>query len=114
MAAITAADRNYIRRKVGDTGSPELFSDADLDTSWDDGGESRTGAVVECLQELLVNAAKFNDYTLGQTSEKKQQIFDNLRMMLDYWTAQKTGAAQYRVVGIAPVPERSKDSPYGH
>lgn len=114
MTAITSADRDYIRRKVGDTAATPLFSDSDLDTIWDDAGENRKQSIVECMEELLINAAKFNDYTIGQTSEKKQQIFQNLQMMVDYWRAQVEGAQQYKMVGLAPVPERSKDAPYDH
>lgn len=114
MAAITAADRDYIRRKIGDGAVTPLFSDDDLDTIWEDAGESRAQAVLECLQELMANAAKFNDYTIGQTSEKKQQIFENLRMMVDYWREQVQGGQQFRIVGLAPVPVRDRDMPYGH
>lgn len=114
MAAITAADREYIRRKIGDGAATPLFSDADLDTIWDDAGESRAQAVLECIEALLANAAKFNDYTIGQTSEKKQQIFDNLRMMAGYWRERAQGGQQFRIVGLAPVPVRDRDEPYGH
>lgn len=113
MTAITTADRSYIRRKIGDTAVTPLFSDSDLDTIWTDAGESRMKAVVECLQELMVNAAKFNDYTLGQTSEKKQQIFQNLQMMVAYWQEQVGSAAQYKMVGLNAIPTRDKDAPNG-
>lgn len=114
MAAITAADRDYIRRKVGDTADTPLFTDSDLATIWTDAGESRSRAVLECLQELMVNAAKFNDYTIGQTSEKKQQIFENLQMMVAYWQGQIDSNPQFKIVGLAAIPNRDKDAPYGY
>lgn len=112
MTAITAADRDYIRRKVGDTGVTPLFSDSDLAVIWTDAGEDRSRAILECLQELMVNAAKFNDYTIGQTSEKKQQVFQNLRMMVDYWQGEIDTSPQFKMVGLSAVPERDKDMPY--
>lgn len=114
MAAITADDRNYIRRKVGDTGATLLFSDSDLADIWTDAGEDRQQAILECLQELMINAAKFNDYTIGQTSEKKQQVFENLQRMVAYWEKEVRSGVQYKMVGLAAVPERSKDAPSGH
>ena len=114
MAAITAADRTYIRRHVGDTAVTPLWWDSDLDDIWTECGESRAAVIVDCLEELLANAAKFNDYTIGQTSEKKQQVFENLQRMVAYWEKEVRSGVQYKMVGLAAVPERSKDAPSGH
>lgn len=40
------------------------------------------GAVVECLDELLVDSARFYDYSQGQTTDKRSQIFDHLKELL--------------------------------
>lgn len=116
MAAITAADRTYIRRMVGDTADLPLWTDADLDAIWEDAeaGQNRNRVIVNCLRELLANAAKFNDYTIGQTSEKKQQVFQNLQMMVEHWEKVTQSSATYRMVGLAAVPERNKDTPNGY
>lgn len=114
MAAITAADRTYIRRHVGDTAVTPLWWDSDLDDIWTECGESRAAVIVDCLEELLANAAKFNDYTIGQTSEKKQQVFQNLQLMVDYWQGKVNAGVQYKMVGLSAVPVRDKDEPNGY
>nr|DAV53562.1 MAG TPA: hypothetical protein [Caudoviricetes sp.] len=40
------------------------------------------GATVECLNSLLVDSAKFYDYSQGQTSDKRSQIFEHLKELL--------------------------------
>lgn len=40
------------------------------------------GSVVECLNELLVDSARFYDYSQGQTTDKRSQIFDHLKTLL--------------------------------
>lgn len=40
------------------------------------------GAVIECLNGLLSDSARFYDYSQGQTSDKRSQIFDHLKDML--------------------------------
>lgn len=41
-----------------------------------------SGSVVECLNELLVDSARFYDYSQGQTTDKRSQIFDHLKTLL--------------------------------
>ena len=41
-----------------------------------------SGSVVECLNELLVDSARFFDYSQGQTTDKRSQIFDHLKTLL--------------------------------
>lgn len=40
------------------------------------------GAIVEALQELLVDSARLYDYTQGQTTDKRSQVFDHLKDLL--------------------------------
>lgn len=42
-----------------------------------------TGTVVECLSGLLADSAKFYDYSQGQTTDKRSQIFEHLKMLLE-------------------------------
>ena len=44
-------------------------------------------AVVYALDQLLMDAAKFNDYVAGSSSEKKSQVFDQLERMRKLWGA---------------------------
>lgn len=40
------------------------------------------GAIVEALQELLVDSARLYDYQQGQTVDKRSQVFDHLKDLL--------------------------------
>lgn len=41
-----------------------------------------SGTVVECLNELVVDSARFYDYSQGQTTDKRSQIFEHLQKLL--------------------------------
>lgn len=40
------------------------------------------GAVIESLNELLADSARFYDYSQGQTTDKRSQIFEHLKDLL--------------------------------
>ena len=46
------------------------------------------GAVMECLKELLADTARFYDYTEGQTTARKSQVFDHLKELLKTYNAE--------------------------
>ena len=83
--ALTADELLDLRGDIGDAGTVEVFSDAELQRFYTRAGDTYAGAVVYALRQLLMNAAKFSDYTVGQTSEKKSQVFSQLRTMLAGW-----------------------------
>jgi hypothetical protein len=68
---------NKLRRKLGDTN--QAFSDAELAVLLDEAGGDFATALREGLFELLTQAARLNDYTTGQSSEKKSQVFQQLK-----------------------------------
>lgn len=47
------------------------------------------GAVIACLEELTVDTARFYDFTQGETTEKRSQVFDNLMDLLESYRKQK-------------------------
>ena len=83
--ALTTDELLDLRGDIGDTGATPVFTDAELQRLYTRSGDTYAGTVVYALRQLLVNAAKFTDYTVGQTSEKKSQIFTQLRAMLTGW-----------------------------
>lgn len=48
-----------------------------------------TGAVIACLEELTMETARFYDFTQGETSEKRSQVFKNLVELLNSYKTQK-------------------------
>lgn len=82
--ALTSDELTDLRGDIGDTGASAVFSDAELQRLYTR-ATTYEGTVVYALRQLLVNAARFNDYTVGQTSEKKSQVFAQLKAMLAGW-----------------------------
>ena len=60
------------------------------------------------------DAAKFNNYTAGQTREEKSQVFDHIKDMVTFWKDEaRVATNQVRIVGMLEVPPRDKDTPSG-
>lgn len=115
MTVLTAAQKNILRRNVGDSGDTQAFSDDELQDAFDAAEESIDATTVILVEWLLANAAKFNDYTAGQTSEKKSQVFSNLERLAARYQAKVDLAArgvQIKIVGMRSVPPRERDEPY--
>lgn len=82
-----------------------VFTDAEFNRLFTRADGNYDQTVVLALRQLRMNAAKFNDYTAGQTSERKQQIFANLGDMLQYYEdTVVNGAQQVMIAGMRPVP----------
>lgn len=112
MATLDAAQLARLRRKLGDTTSPYAFADPDLQDIYDQAAGDWNQTIVDALDELLINAAKFADYTQNETDEKRSQIFKQLKEMRDLYRA-KTGATnQVIIAGMRKVPPTQKDVPY--
>jgi hypothetical protein len=80
---LTAAQITDFREDIADTNS--AFSDAQLQRLYNRADGDYQKAVVLALRQLWMNAAKFNDYTAGESVERKNQIFDNLERTLAKW-----------------------------
>jgi hypothetical protein len=65
------------------------YTDIELGNTLDQAG-SLLRAILECLYELQAGAARFYDYTQGQTRTQKSQVFKNLTTMIDQY--KKEGA----------------------
>lgn len=114
MATLTAEQQTRIRRKLDIAdGSQTPFTDAQFDDMYTEAGGDFDTALVLALRDLLMVASKFNDYTVGQTSEKKAQIFDHLTKMLSYYEDVVVGGKQQvSVVAVRVVPYRPHAKPY--
>jgi hypothetical protein len=117
MTTITAEELVTLRRKINDKGQ-QAFSDPELDEIWVEAGESMSKAIFLCLEEITIDAARFNDYTQNETTEKRSQVFDHLMSkLLPYWKAKaeeetNSTATVSRIVGTRVVPRRAVERPY--
>jgi hypothetical protein len=111
MATLTADQLTDIQADLGIGTDESVFTDAELNRLYTRAGDDYAVAVVMAIRQLTMNAAKLNDYTAGQTSESKSQVFKNLKEMLVYWEEQAQGNTQVRIVGMSYVPPTARDKP---
>lgn len=72
-----ATDVERLRRKLGDTGTPAAFTDAELTALLAEEG-TFAGALRAGLWELLAPGAKLHNYQLASGAESKGEVFDHL------------------------------------
>lgn len=108
-----------------DVGDPDAvtFNDADVARYWErcSGAQSdvqRHEAVMALMfRTLLSNAAKFRDYTAGETEEKMSQIFEQLKDLYEMYKPSLNAAqSQRRSVARAQwrnVPRQGRNYPAG-
>ncbi len=118
MTTITASELTTLRRKIGRQGAG--FTDPQLDAIWVEAGGSMNKALFICFEELMIDAARFNDYTQNETQEKRSQIFDHLANKLVPYFKAKVEAEEaaadptstaIRIVGTRVVPRRTVERP---
>ena len=109
MADLSADQLTDIRADIGDDGT--VFSDAELNRLYTRASSDYNTSVVLALRQLLVNASKLNDYRVAQSSENKSQVFAQIQKLLDYWESVAQRKQQIKIVGMAAVPPRLKDTP---
>lgn len=87
--SLTAIQLSDFRADIGDTGSSPAFTDDELQRLYTRADDDEALARVYAIRQLIAHAAKFSDYTVGQTSERKSQIFDHLvTRLLPLWEAE--------------------------
>ena len=111
MADLTATELADLRADIGDEGSTPAFSDAELQRLYDRVDNDYDSTVVLAIRQLMVNAAKFADYTAGESSVKKHQIFDNLKKTYELLTGEIASGDQVLIAGSRAVPYKSREEP---
>ena len=109
--ALTATQRADMQVDLGITDDQKVFTDAELDRLYERAGGDYDRAVYLARKQLLSNAARFIDYTAGQTRVEKAQVFEHLSRLVDRDAAQLAAKNQVRIVGMREVPPRDKDTP---
>lgn len=110
MATLTATQLSNMRRKLSDPDG-DVFTDDELNAIFTEADSDFDTALMIAFEELLYDAAKFADYTAGQTQEKKSQVFDHLSKVVERLEVKTQKANQARIVGVRVVPPRDKDVP---
>ena len=94
--ALTAAQLTDLQRDIGIGSDEAIFTDDELNRLFARTSSAYAMTVAYALRQLLVNAARFNDFTKGEDKESKSQIFDHLQKMYELWAAEAGG-------GLAPL-----------
>lgn len=112
MATLTATLRTDVQGDLGIGSDQGVFTDDELDRLYTRADSDYGTTIYLAFRQLLADAAKFNDYTAGHTSEKKSQLWDHLKEMVAFWREESRSASnQVRFVGATEIPPRRKSTP---
>lgn len=114
--ALTADELTLLRMEIGDVDGT-TFSDAELQAIYGAAGESWNGTLYRVYRVLTANAAKLHDYTAGESSEKRSQVFNNLLKLRDRYAlaeaGESTASNTVRFASVKRTPPRRKAKPRG-
>lgn len=109
---LTAAQLTDMQGDLGISSDQTVFTNAELDRLYTRASEDYNTAVYLGFRQLLADANKFFDYTVGQTSIKRSQVREHLKEMAGFWREEsRTAANQMQILGANPIPPRWKDYP---
>jgi hypothetical protein len=112
MAELTSTQRADMQADLGISSDEAVFTNDELDRLYTRADADYDEAVYLAIRQLLMQASKFHSYTAGQTKVEKQQVFDNLKAMLELWKHEaRTADNQVRFIGMNEIPPRHKDEP---
>lgn len=120
--ALTPEEIQDVRDDIGDTGATPAFTDAEIQRAYDRVAGAPDAATRDSatrgllLRQLLVSAAKLNDYSAGATSEKRSQVFAQLKAMFEMFSdaldaALLTKPAGTLKAGLRPAARRGRTYP---
>ncbi len=112
MTDLSADQLADLQADLGIGDSEGVFTDAALSRLYTRADGDYNLTVTLAIRQLLMNAVRFNDYTSGQSQEKKSQIFDHLKTLLAYWEQKADEVAQVKIVGLRSVPPRERTRPF--
>lgn len=85
MDATTLAD---FQADLGIGSDEAVFADLELERLYTRASSDYSVAMVYALRQLLMSAAKLNDYKALSSTENKSQVFDHLKSLLEIWSAE--------------------------
>lgn len=80
--ALTSDQLSDLQKDIGITTDQSVFTDAELNRLYTRASDDYDAAVVLAIRQLLMQSARFFNYTVGQTRYERKQVFDNLRSIL--------------------------------
>lgn len=99
--SLTTAQRTDMQADLGISNDQAVFTNAELDRLYERASSDYELAMCYALDQLLMDAAKLNDYTAGASSEKKSQVFDHLKDVRAAW-GQRAGVG-YGALGAGVI-----------
>lgn len=109
---MTDTDLATARRFLADTADMPMFTDDELNGNYDFASGSFFMGLYYSVVQLLGDAAKMDDITIGQTSERRSQIVANLEGQADRFFRMAQGTKQLGIVGMQPEPPRERAEPW--
>ena len=114
MATLTSDQLTDLQADLALSTNQAVFTDLALNRLYTRAAGDYETTLWLGLRQLYSAALGENDYTAGQTSEKRSQIAKNLKDALDAQWVIVSRANQVRIVGMREVPPIEKELPYGY
>lgn len=110
--ALTYEQLTDLQADLGLTDDQCVFLDDELERLYERAGNDYNTAVYLGWRQIMASTAKFFSYSSWQTSVRKDQVFDHVTKMVEFWQNEsKTQANQLRIVGMTEIPPKYKDMP---
>ena len=97
--ALTATQLTDFQADIGISSDGGVFTDAELNRLYARAGSDYNLAVLYAIRQILVDAARFDDYSRNETSESKSQVFEHLKELYSLWASEMGGGAVPLVTG---------------
>jgi len=85
MATLSSDQLGDMQGDLGISDDESVFTDDELNRLFTRADGDYDLGMVYALDQLLMDAAKLNDYMAGSSSEKKSQVFAQLEKMRKLW-----------------------------
>jgi hypothetical protein len=85
MSTLSSDQLADLQVDLGISSDGSVFTDAELNRLFTRAEADYDRTVVYALDQIMVDAAKLNDYTAGASEEKKSQVFTALEKMRGIW-----------------------------
>lgn len=109
--ALTTAQLTDMQGDLGINNDQSVFTDTELNRFYTRAAEDYNTSVWLAYRQLYGASAKYFDYKVAQTEEKRSQLRTALKEMVDFWDGIIHKGQQVAVVGITSIPPAWKDEP---
>ena len=113
--ALTSEQLSDLQSDLGIGSDQSVFTDAELERLFQRAGEVYETAVYKAWSQLLAASAKYIDYRVAQTEEKRSQAYAHIKEMVAHWKAESDKVSNTQgvmIAGLTEVPPRFKEEPY--